>query len=72
MCVEDIKLQAGRAVDTAQLSAQITLLNDNLVTKACKIGELEEQLRQANQLVSQVCNHNYRMVVNKSSDFMRQ
>lgn len=48
------------------------MLNDNLVAKAVKVNKLEEALRQANQLVSQVCTHNYRMVLNKASDFMRQ
>lgn len=37
-----------------------------------KVTELEELLRQANLLVSQVCNHNYRMLLNKTGDFMRQ
>ena len=48
------------------------MLNDNLVTKATKINMLEEKVRQNNQLVNQVCGHNYRMVVNKNCDFIRE
>lgn len=72
LCVEDVKLKANSSVDMAQLTAQISLINDTLITKARKVSDLEELLRQANLLVSQVCNHNYRMVLNKSGDFMRQ
>jgi len=43
-----------------------------LVSKASKVGELEDALRQANILVSQVCSNNYRMMLNKTSDFLRQ
>ena len=72
LCVEDIKLKLGGDAAQAQLLAQISQLNDTLVSKACKVAELEDALRQANILVSQVCNNNYRMMLNKVSDFMRQ
>lgn len=72
LCVEDIKLKAHQNPDTAQMSAQIGLLNDNLVAKAVRISELEESVRQSTLLTSQVCTHNYRTVLNKASDFLRQ
>ena len=51
MCVEDIKLKVQQ-IDSAQLTAQISLLNENLVAKARRISELEEHTRLSSVLVS--------------------
>ena len=45
LCVEDVRLKCQQ--DSAQMTAQISLLNDNLVAKALKVSELEEGMRQA-------------------------
>ena len=72
LCVDDIKLKYSQQADGAHLVSQIAILNDNLVAKAAKISELEESQRQASLLISQTCSYNYRILQNKTNDFLRQ
>ena len=65
-----MKMAAG--TETQQLQSQISLLNENLIGKARRVAELEEAVRQCNMLVSQTCTHNYRALINKAGEFMRQ
>ena len=66
LCVEDIKTKS----DSQQLQS-ISALNDQLVTKACKINELEESNRHYGHLLSEVCNQNFSFLRLKTSNFLK-
>jgi hypothetical protein len=65
ICLEGMNINFSDQIDL------ITELNKNLLSKSQENENLLEQLNKSNKLTSDICQHNFQMLRQKTQDFLK-